>query len=68
MPSFFGSKSNSSKQLAGYYLLGFTLNPERGGSKFLQNVGKLLPDYTVSHPRRLHLLAVSMRSSNLTLF
>jgi hypothetical protein len=27
-------------------------DPEVGGSMFLQNIGELLPDYTVSHPRR----------------
>jgi hypothetical protein len=55
-------------QLAACYLMGFTLSPERGGSKFFQNVGKILPDYTASHPRRLHLLAVTKKSSDLTLF
>jgi hypothetical protein len=26
--------------------------PDDGGSKYLWNVGKLLPDYTTQHPRR----------------
>jgi hypothetical protein len=26
--------------------------PDDGGSKYLWNVGKLLPDYTAQHPRR----------------
>jgi hypothetical protein len=25
---------------------------EDGGSRFFRNVGNILPDYTVSHPRR----------------
>jgi hypothetical protein len=27
-------------------------DPEDGGTMFLQNISKLFPDYTVSHPRR----------------
>jgi hypothetical protein len=34
------------------WLLGLLLDPEDGGSTFLRNVGKLLPDYITSHPRR----------------
>jgi hypothetical protein len=30
------------------------LNPEDGANMYPLNVGKLLPHYTVSHPRRQH--------------
>jgi hypothetical protein len=46
-------------------LLGLLFDPEAGGSMFLRNVRKLLPDYTASYPRRqstyslLFLLALS---------
>jgi hypothetical protein len=29
-----------------------THRPDHGGSKDLRNLGKILPDYTVQHPRR----------------
>jgi hypothetical protein len=32
-------------------LLGLHFAPEDGGSTFLRIVGRLLPDYTASHPR-----------------
>jgi hypothetical protein len=34
------------------WLLGLLLDAEDGGSMFLRTVGKYLPDYTSSHPRR----------------
>jgi hypothetical protein len=37
--------------LAGF-LLAILFDPEDGSSKFLLNVGGLLPDYTALHPRR----------------
>jgi hypothetical protein len=33
-------------------LLGLLFSPEDGNSTFIRNNGKLLPDYTVSHPKR----------------
>jgi hypothetical protein len=33
-------------------LLGFLFNPEDGVNMTLWNADELLPDYTVSHPRR----------------
>jgi hypothetical protein len=36
------------------FLLGLFLNPEDGVSKFLLNVGKLLPDYKASHHKKQH--------------
>jgi hypothetical protein len=33
-------------------LLSLLFDPENGGSMFFQNVGKHLPDYTESYPRR----------------
>jgi hypothetical protein len=30
----------------------FLFYSENGGSRFFRNVGKISPDYTVSHPRR----------------
>jgi hypothetical protein len=35
---------------AGWLLASLVFEHEDEGSTFLQNVGKLLPDYTVSHP------------------
>jgi hypothetical protein len=32
--------------------IGLLFDTEDGGCMFLCNVGKLLPDYTASHPRR----------------
>jgi hypothetical protein len=51
------SKSKPAKQparsmLQAQSLLGLLFNPEDGGSMFLQNIDKLLLDYTASHPRR----------------
>jgi hypothetical protein len=43
------------KYLASYLhvcLLGLLFNPKDGGSMFLENISKLLPEYTVSHHRR----------------
>jgi hypothetical protein len=34
------------------FLLDLFFDPEDGRSVLLRNVGKRLPDYTVSHPRR----------------
>jgi hypothetical protein len=31
----------------------FRVNPDDGGSRFLQNIGTCLPHYIISHPRRL---------------
>jgi hypothetical protein len=40
---------------------------EDGGSTFLQNIGKLLPDYMASHPIKIEIfMATGMRTSNLT--
>jgi hypothetical protein len=33
-------------------LHGLLFDPEDGGNTFVRNVGKLLPDYITSHPRR----------------
>jgi hypothetical protein len=32
------------------FMLGSLFYPEDGGRMFLRNIGKLLPDYTASHP------------------
>jgi hypothetical protein len=37
--------------IAAGYLLGLLFSPKDGGSTFLRNVSKLLPDYISSHPR-----------------
>jgi hypothetical protein len=42
------------------YLPGFLFSPEDGGSMFLQNIGKLLPDYMALHPRRQYSLCEKM--------
>jgi hypothetical protein len=34
------------------YLLVLLFHPEDRGGTFLQNISELLPEYTVSHPRR----------------
>jgi hypothetical protein len=50
-----GSQSVLSKQARSGELLGsLSLHSvsEVGGSTFLRNMGKLLPDYTTSHPGR----------------
>jgi hypothetical protein len=45
-------KNKPSKQQALVCLLGLLFDLEDGGITFLRSFGKLLPDYTVSHPRR----------------
>jgi hypothetical protein len=40
----------SSAQEQVFLSLGILFNPEHGGSTFLQNVGSLLPDYTMPNP------------------
>jgi hypothetical protein len=40
--------------------------PDDGGTKRLQNVGKLQLDYTAQHPRRQSLLLAAVRTWNLT--
>jgi hypothetical protein len=42
------------------------INPEDGGSTFLQNVGELLLAYKASHPRKQHSSVTDMRTSNST--
>jgi hypothetical protein len=41
-------------------LLGLLFGPEDGDSIFFRNVGKLVPDYTVSYPKGLYPLAVQL--------
>lgn len=40
---------------------------ENGGSRFLQNIYKYLPDCMVSHTRKQYFLVTAVRMSNLTL-
>jgi hypothetical protein len=40
------------------------LNPEDIGNKFIQNVGKYPPDYTVAHPRRQKLSEAAILNTN----
>jgi hypothetical protein len=51
LPPSSGSKSNPNEQAESLILLSLPLNPEDGGSVFVQNVGELLLHYTASHPR-----------------
>jgi hypothetical protein len=41
-----------------YYFHSEVNYPEDGGSKFLRNVGKFLPDHTALHPRRLFMITI----------
>jgi hypothetical protein len=46
------SVTKQTQQEAGssaWYFLGLLFDPEDGSNTFLQNIGKLLPDNTVSH-------------------
>jgi hypothetical protein len=39
-------------------------NPEDRGIMFFQNIGKLLPVYMASHPRRLLIIVTAMKVSS----
>jgi hypothetical protein len=42
--------------LTACFLLDVFFDPDDGGSTFIRNADKLLPDYTASHPRRSYYL------------
>jgi hypothetical protein len=46
------SQASSKQSILTACFLGILSGPEDGGNTFLRNVGKLLPDYMASHPRR----------------
>jgi hypothetical protein len=43
-------------KIAGFWVISpcilVNVRPEDGGSKYIRNVGKILPDYTAHQPRR----------------
>jgi hypothetical protein len=49
------------------YFLGLLFRPEDGGNMFLENVSKLLPDYTASQKRNmvLFIFPVEMTSNRI---
>lgn len=57
-PSGSKCKQNTACSMLGLF------NPEDGGIMFHQNIGKLLPVYMASHPRRLLIIVTAMKVSN----
>jgi hypothetical protein len=57
-----GLSQESSHQKAGGFLLNSLFDPERGGGLFLQNVGKILLDYTELQTAKIIIFIASMHN------